>query len=149
MYVCSVDERFLLSLPSRMGGMSIPVFSRIAPHELSNSRKVTKQLVTNILQQESKLVLNLDELRKQKLEIKEERQKRHNEDLLALKEKMTPDQLRALELSAMKGASAWLTTQPLESENFTLTKREFFDAVRLRYRWHLKFLPQTCPCSKE
>ena len=30
-----------------------------------------------------------------------------------------------------------------------MTKREFFDAVRLRYRWHLKYLPQTCPCSKE
>ena len=109
------------------------VFSRIAPHELPNCREVTKQLVSNILQQESKLVLNLDELRKQKLEMKKERQKRHNDDLLAPKEKMTPYQLRALKLSSMKGASAWLTTQPLKSENFTLTKRKFFDAVRLRY----------------
>ena len=92
--------------------MSIPVFSRIAQYEFANLKRVTQQLVANVIQQESKLVLNLDELKKRKAEIKEERQKRHEEDLQTLKERMTPDRLRALELSAMKGASDWLTTQP-------------------------------------
>ena len=73
-----------------------------------------------------------DKLKKQKANVKDEQQKRHNDVLQALNEKMTSDQLRALELTSMKGASAWFTTQPLKSENFTLTKREFLDAVGLR-----------------
>ena len=48
-----------------------------------------------------------------------------------------------------EGASSWLTTIPLQSENFALTKREFFDAISLHYRWHVKYMPSTCPCGKQ
>ena len=91
------------------------------------------------------MVLNLDELKKRKAKIKEERQKWYEDDLQILKERMSSDNLRPLEFTSTKGASAWIATQPLASENFTLTKWKFFEIVRLRYRWHLKFLPQTCP----
>ena len=37
---------------------------------------------------------------------------------------------------------------PLEGENFDLNKREFSDAIRLRYRLPFKRLPSTCPCGK-
>ena len=62
---------------------------------------------------------------------------------------MTTGRLRALKLSCLKVASPWLTTRPLEAKNFTLTQREFFGAVRLRYRWNLEYLPQICPCNKQ
>ena len=48
----------------------------------------------------------------------------------------------------MRGTSSWLTTLPLKSENFDLNKREFYDALSLRYRWTSKYLLSTCPCGK-
>eukprot|EP00794_Sanderia_malayensis_P014696 gene14696-biopygen11793 len=66
-----------------------------------------------------------------------------------LRERMTKEQLRANDLACMKGASSWLTTLPLSSENFVLNKREFYDAIHLRFRWPLKFLPSSCPCGKK
>ena len=49
----------------------------------------------------------------------------------------------------LKGASAWLNALPLAGEGYSLTKREFFDAIALRYRWDLKRLPFNCSCSKK
>ena len=40
---------------------------------------------------------------------------------------MSDDCVRANEILSMKGASAWLTTLPLQSEKFALNKREFFE----------------------
>ena len=37
---------------------------------------------------------------------------------------------------------------PLKDEGYELNKREFFDAVQLRYRWGLKRLPLNCACKK-
>ena len=57
---------------------------------------------------------------------------------------MTKEQIKANDLTQMKGSSNWLTTLPLES----LNKREFVDALSLRYRWQLKRMPSICPCGK-
>ena len=38
---------------------------------------------------------------------------------------------------------------PLKDEGYYLTKREFFDALVLRYRWQLKRLPISCSCKKK
>ena len=37
---------------------------------------------------------------------------------------------------------------PLQNENFTLSKREFYDAIAIRYRWQLKHMPTHCACGK-
>ena len=52
------------------------------------------------------------------------------------------------DLAEIKGALSGLTTLPLKSENFDPNKREFYDALSLRYRWTPKHLPSTCPCGK-
>lgn len=62
---------------------------------------------------------------------------------------MNREQLRANDLATMKGSSSWLTTLPLRAEKFILNKREFFDAINLRYRWPLKYMPSMCPCGKQ
>ena len=41
---CSNDERVLLSLPARYGGLGIPIFYSIAAFEYENSRKITSTL---------------------------------------------------------------------------------------------------------
>ena len=49
---------------------------------------------------------------------------------------MLPDKTkRAVDLACEKGASNWLTVIPLKDMDFALNKREFRDAVRLRYDW--------------
>ena len=42
---------------------------------------------------------------------------------------------RAVDLACEKGASNWLTVIPLKGMDFDLNKREFRNAVRLRYVW--------------
>ena len=54
---------------------------------------------------------------------------------------------RALELAAEKGASVWLTALPPQELGFTLNKREFRDAIKLRYDWPIDDLPSTCVCG--
>ena len=61
---------------------------------------------------------------------------------------MSPEQQKANELAQATGSSNWLTALPLKSANSVLSKREFFDAVAVRYRWPLKHLPTHCACGK-
>eukprot|EP00794_Sanderia_malayensis_P016408 gene16407-biopygen12090 len=132
----------------RFGGLGIPIFSEIANQEYDFSKRVTIQLSTNIKQQTTGLTLNNSELKKTKNPIANERTKSHEQKLRRLRESMTPAQRKANELSCMNGASSWLTSLPLKAENFVLNKREFYDALRLRYRWHLRFMPAICVCGK-
>ena len=62
---------------------------------------------------------------------------------------MTKQEIRANDVAQLKGASAWLTALPLKDEGYVLNKREFFDAVRMRYKWELKRLPLNCACGKK
>lgn len=51
---------------------------------------------------------------------------------------------RALDLATEKRSSAWLTVLPLQDLGFDLNKREFRDAVKLRYNWPVEDIPSTC-----
>jgi hypothetical protein len=51
-----------------------------------------------------------------------------------LKERMNDDQKRANEIAQMKGAAQRPTSLPLKFENHLLNKREFHNAIRMRYR---------------
>ena len=44
---------------------------------------------------------------------------------------------RAVELATEKGASNWRTVIPIKDLNFNLNKREFRDAIKLRYDWEI------------
>ena len=54
---------------------------------------------------------------------------------------------RAVDLACEKGASSWLTVIPLEDMDFDLNKREFRDAVKLRYDWPIPDEPSVCVCG--
>ena len=54
------------------------------------------------------------------------REQKNKETLENVRSVMTREQCRVNDLAQMKGSSSWLTTLPLESEYFTLNKREFF-----------------------
>ena len=54
---------------------------------------------------------------------------------------------RTVELATEKGASNWLTVIPIKEMNFNLNKREFRDAIKLRYDWEIGDLPAMCTCG--
>ena len=148
-HVCSKEERILLSLPAKKGGLAIPIFSNIADQEFNFSNQMTEALVKNIKDQLRDKQVDRTEQNKIKRFITKTREDDYNATLTELRRPMSNDQLRANDLATMKGASSWITTLPLASENFQLNKREFYDAISIRYRWPLKYLPSTCPCGKQ
>lgn len=66
-----------------------------------------------------------------------------------MKEGLSPQLQRAMDLNQEKGASHWLNVLSLSSEGFPLHKSAFRDALCLRYGWHLKHLPTHCRCGKD
>ena len=61
---------------------------------------------------------------------------------------MFPDKTqRAVDLTCEKGASNWLVVIPLKDMDFDFNKREFPDAVRLRYDWPIPDNPSVCDCE--
>ena len=112
--------------------------------EYDNSRKATQLLTSKIVDQDHDYVLDRVREKEIEREIKSARETAHKEKLDTLRINMSREQIRANDLAQMKGASAWLTSLPLKDEGFSLNKREFFDAVYLRYRWTLKRLPLKC-----
>ena len=60
---------------------------------------------------------------------------------------MSPLQLKANDICQADGASIWLTSLPLRSEGHHLSKREFIDAIYLRYGWQPNRLPLECAYS--
>ena len=147
-YVCSDAERSLLSLPVKLGGLGIPIFSTISDREFNNSKIASKQLTRNILNQISHLEFDINAFNKTRNDISSKRFGDHKILLGNLRETMSKDQLRANDLAQKKGASSWLSCLPLKRENFCLNKREFYDGVRMRYRWSPKYMPGTCVCGK-
>lgn len=144
----SEEDRRLLSLPVRMGGLGIPIFSESCVIEYEISQRITNQLKEKILAQDEEYSINPQMTKEVEHEIRAERDERHKMVLEELREKMSKEQIRGNDVAQMKGASAWLTSLPLQDEGFVLNKREFFDALALRYRWHLKRLPTKCVCGK-
>ena len=55
---------------------------------------------------------------------------------------------RAVELATGKGSSNWLTVIPLKELDYTgVNKKEFRDAIKLRYDWEITDKPLICACG--
>ena len=65
-----------------------------------------------------------------------------------IKQEASQKTRRALQLVAEKGAFVWLTILPLQELGFTLNKREFRDAIKLRYDWPIDDIPSTYVCGR-
>ena len=147
-HILSDADRKLISLPVRLGGLGIPIYQEISTCEYEFSRKGTSLLTPRIVAQEQTYVIDKGNEKKIESEIRKARDEDHKSKLDNLRSNMTLMQKRANDLAQMKGASAWLTSLPLKDEGFVLNKREFFDAIAIRYRWNLKRTPTNCACNK-
>ena len=56
---------------------------------------------------------------------------------------LSPQLQRTVDLNSDPGAALWLLALPLQEQGFYLTKQEFWDALHLHYGWTLLTLLAT------
>ena len=141
-------ERDIVALPLRHGGLGIVKPSEIATDEYERSQKITDPLVSIIVDQIMSLQnynsRNIDQL---KLEVKDKKEENYRIKFLELSEQLPAESRSSLVQAKERGASAWLSALPLESQGYVLNKREFRDAVSLRYGWNIEGIPLRCACG--
>ena len=107
-----------------------------------------KSLVDKIKNQKDGSSTNLENSSNQQKKIKSST-KFYDNLLRNLRSKMTPAQLKANVIATSYGASIRLSYLSLKYERFSLTKREFFDAVLLRYGLELLKVYHTIMSAKQ
>ena len=133
-------ERKLLSLPVKLGGLGIPIFSEICETEYWNSLIITENLRNNIIQQNRQYEIDQD-MQKKKNNIKCNRSKRNQKELENIRKDLNENQIKLNNINQEIGASSWLTTMPIKEEGYVITKQIFWDLVRFRYGWELYRMP--------
>ena len=84
-----------------------------------------------------------------KKSLKAEKEERLKTAFYSLSEQLPFKDRHCLLQASEKGASSWLTALPLDSQGYTLNKREFRDSVCLRYGWNIADIPRDCACGKK
>jgi len=147
-HILSERDRLLLSLPTRYGGLAIPIFQDIADREFEYSQYISPTLTQKIIDQDSNIdMAELYLIKSKKFECLSKRNTFYKLILENIRKEMNAEELRANDLAQLKGSSSWLTSIPLKEDNLLLNKREFYDGVSLRYRWSIKYLPTSCVCG--
>lgn len=145
-HCCSNAERDLLSLPIRLGGLGITNFVNESDFEYDNSRSITASLSKAIYEQVDKSICEIEK-RHLKNQIKDSRNKRHEDRLTDVKKNLDEKQLRLNDICSEKGCSNWLTVLPYAEHGFDLNKQQFWDGIKLRYNWPVEGLPTHCVCG--
>ena len=143
-------ERRMLSLPYRYGGLGIRNPVKTADREYTTSSGVTEELTRLICQQVTDMTqFDKDKMkkRKQELKIKKETEIKNEYEQVV---QLVDEKCKKLLLCAQeKGASSWLSSLPIKRIGYSLNKREFKDAICLRYGWPIPDTPDFCGCGSE
>ena len=116
-----IKEVKLLSLPPKLGGLGIPIFSETSDFEYSNSKMVTKQLCEKIIQQERQY--NRDnKIKEIKNKLTRTRPTRYHHILVDVRAHMNKNQQQLNDISQEPGAYSWILSLPLEDEGYVLNK---------------------------
>ncbi|XP_050739099.1 uncharacterized protein LOC127009782 [Eriocheir sinensis] len=141
------EERDMLALPPRLGGMGITNPEKLADKENQNSISLTRSLINRIIAQEAEGEIDQTEIRDIKRKISEERQQTQKDELDRLTHHLSTEMGRKIHTAQEAGASNWLTSLPIRAKGFSLNKQEFVDAIALRYGWPIEGLPDLCACG--
>ena len=93
-HLCTSTERSLLSLPVRMGGMAMPIFSEVSDAEFQNSALATQQLTQKIQQQIHDYSIDRDLEKEIEIRIKKERLEKHEKVLEEVRKNLSKDDIR-------------------------------------------------------
>ena len=147
-YLFNSNERILLSLPARLGGMAIIIPSEISQNEYDNSRNITNDTITKVKSKEIIFEETKNQTTAIKSQIRAKNRNAQRKSLDEIKLKTTiKSKLRSIEASCESGASMWLTVLPIKQHGFFLEKQAFWDAIRIRYGIPLNKLPSQCVCG--
>ena len=145
----SDDERALLALPIRLGGLGIVDPQTVSDSEFAASEKVTSPLVGLILQQDLSFGCHVvDAQRLAKSEVIASKRQAVEERATSVCDSLPSDLKCMISLLSEKGASPWLSALPVEEHGFALHKGAFRDALFLRYGWLPSGLPIHCACGQ-
>ena len=114
-------ERKWFSLPRRLGGMGINIPLELSDIFYQNLRKMTQVLVDQIIHQHDPDFVHENREKSPGLEIREDKQKREEENVNWLKQQLNPQQSNVYEAITEKGASDWLSALPLKDQDFYLS----------------------------
>ena len=145
----SAEERTLLALPVRLGGLGIVDPQTVSGSEFVVLEKITSSLVAKILQHE--LFFDggvLDAQRLAKSEIVLSKRRAQEEKAESVCAGLPTELKQIISLSGDKGASSWLSVLPVEEHGFALHKSAFCDAICLHYGWLPSGLPAHCVCGQ-
>ena len=150
-YICNDTERELLSLPPKFGGLGISIPTKRCDVEFQNSRKVTKEMVEKVINQNALFDPEIEQRQKKVISNLKAEKNNANKNLLArIKDSITdPERRRILEATMEPGASNWLTALPIKENGFYLEKQAFWDSLYLRYGINLRNLPTHCVCGNK
>ena len=145
----SDDDRDLMALPARLGGLGIIDPSHQTTTHYKSSEKITAPLASLILLQSQHYPPEAkEEQTRAKTTARNQRRQQEAKAAEELKERMPDRKRRAMTVSAEKGASSWLSTLPIADHGFALHKGAFRDALCLRYGWSPHLLPSHCVCGQ-
>ena len=147
-HICSNDERDLLALPPRMGGLGIINPAKVTSIEFSNSLKLTAGLTGHIIDQKSADEINDHVLKLLTTEISKSRRETQEKELKRILSNSSDGRKRMAEMAQETGAYNWLSSLPIKARGFSLNKQEFTDTLALRYGFPIKDLPDQCACGK-
>ena len=88
-------------------------------------------------------------MRSAKQEARSNREQAAKDEVRNVKDTLPKKSSRASALAVEKGTSTWLTVIPLKEMDSNLNKREFWDALRVRYNWPFSDIPSKCLCGEE
>ena len=144
------DLRQRCGLPTRHGGLGIPIPSELATEERAASTKLTEPLTAAILEQDDGYVEDLRGSRARRAQRQRERDKALQAEGDGLASRLSGRAARGFEEARSRGGSAWLSFIPLESLGLDLDAETFRDAISLRMGQELPHpLPSTCPSCGE
>ena len=83
-------------------------------------------------------------IRSLQLTMRRERDVRLDHKLEDLRNSLPEKTKRAVDLTAEKGASSWMTVIPVKEMDLNLNKREFKDADAVHLRWQISDVPNVC-----
>ena len=142
----SDSERDMLALPASLGGAAIGNTSKVSLIKYDSSKSVTAELTNLVVgQQIAAVAPDTDEAKRV---ARRAGHHHHKADAERIMQSLPAAQSMALALAQHKGAAALITAKPIEHHGFHLAKRDYRDALLLRYGWPVQELPSTCACGQ-
>ena len=120
---CCKLERDLLSLPSQLGGLNIPIPTQNSDHQFSASTQISAPLTSLIISQSKEF--SIPSLQSIKCEIRQTKQQLLNTQSDNIKSSSDPLLQRTIDMLSTKCSSLWLTALSIQEQGFYLHNKNF------------------------